>query len=203
MCWTGGTRQRVHPTGFGSVDRTLTQPAVLKDGYSLCRCRRPLSVSPDGGRRAQDTAPALQSSFKVGKLGDEFGILEDDRCIHTGVFQRRYLVHELVFACSPPPPPRPQISHTILAQAGVPSRQDRGDRSPSALALIGAWMHLRLRKETTFRSDGPCWSLPVTTQRTKQVCVRGGRSSANLLQPFPSNPILGCIVSPGAQHAMD
>ena len=30
--------------------------------------------------------------------GDELGILEDDRCIDTGVFQRRYLVHELVFA---------------------------------------------------------------------------------------------------------
>ena len=49
--------------------------------------------------------------------GDEFGILEDDRCIDTGVFQRRYLVHELIFDCSPPPPPRSQISHTILTQA--------------------------------------------------------------------------------------
>ena len=48
---------------------------------------------------------------------DEFGILEDDRCIDTGVFQPRYLVHELVFACSPRPPPRPNVSHTILTQA--------------------------------------------------------------------------------------
>ena len=44
----------------------------------------------------------------------EFGILENDRCIDTGVFQRRYL---LVFACSPPPPPRLQIRHTFLTQA--------------------------------------------------------------------------------------
>ena len=48
---------------------------------------------------------------------DEFGILVDDRCIDTGAFQPRYLVHELVFACSPPPPPRPRVSHTILTQA--------------------------------------------------------------------------------------
>ena len=32
------------------------------------------------------------------RLDDEFGILGDDRCIDTGVFQPRYLV----FACSPP-----------------------------------------------------------------------------------------------------
>ena len=36
--------------------------------------------------------------------GDEFGTLEDDRCIDTGVFQHRYFLHELVFACSQPPP---------------------------------------------------------------------------------------------------
>ena len=48
---------------------------------------------------------------------DEFGILVDDRCIDTGAFQPRYLVHELVFACSLPPLPRPRVSHTILTQA--------------------------------------------------------------------------------------
>ena len=45
----------------------------------------------------------------------EFGILEDDRCIDTGVFQQCYLLHELVFACSSPPPQQPQISCTILS----------------------------------------------------------------------------------------
>ena len=60
------------------------------------------------GRRALGTAPTLQSCDRVGK--HKFGILEDERCIDTGVFQRRYLVHELVFACSPPPPPRRKIS---------------------------------------------------------------------------------------------
>ena len=45
------------------------------------------------------------------------GVLEDDTCIDTGVFQQPYLLHELVLARSPPPPPCPQISHTILSQA--------------------------------------------------------------------------------------
>ena len=44
------------------------------------------------GRSLQDAAPVLQGSG-------------------------RYLVHELVFACSPLPPPRLQTSHTILTQA--------------------------------------------------------------------------------------
>ena len=35
---------------------------------------------------------------------DEFGILEDERCIDKGVFQNRYLLDELVFACSDVPP---------------------------------------------------------------------------------------------------
>ena len=34
---------------------------------------------------------------------DELGLLEDDPCIDTGRFQERYLLHELVFACSNPP----------------------------------------------------------------------------------------------------
>ena len=49
--------------------------------------------------------------------GDEFGILEDDRGIDTGVFQQRYFLHELPLACSPHPPPRRQISCTILSEA--------------------------------------------------------------------------------------
>ena len=50
---------------------------------------------------------------------DEFGILEDERCIHTGIFQSRYLLHELVFGCSHPPPRRLHISFTILTQTEV------------------------------------------------------------------------------------
>ena len=54
----------------------------------------------------------------VGESSDEeFGILQDDRCIDTGVFQERHLLHELVFACSQFLPRQPQISFTILTQA--------------------------------------------------------------------------------------
>ena len=48
---------------------------------------------------------------------DEFGILEYERRIDTGVFQERYFLDELVFACSHPLPRQPQISFTILTQA--------------------------------------------------------------------------------------
>ena len=50
-------------------------------------------------------------------FGDKCGTLEDDRCIDTGVFPKRCLLHELVFACSQAPPQQPQISYNILAQA--------------------------------------------------------------------------------------
>ena len=64
------------------------------------------------------TSPRFfKAATKGESSGDEFGILEDDRCIDTRVIQRRYLAHELVFACSPPPPPRLQTSHTILTHA--------------------------------------------------------------------------------------
>ena len=54
----------------------------------------------------------------VGESSDEeFGLLQDDRCIDTGVFQERHFLHELVFACSQALPRQPQISFTILTQA--------------------------------------------------------------------------------------
>ena len=106
---SGGIRQRVHPRWL----RQRRQPTVLEDGYSPWWVLAP----SQHGRSTQDTAPVLQSSDKVGNLGDEFGILEDGRCTDAEVFQRRYLVHELVFACSPLPPPRLQVSHTILTRA--------------------------------------------------------------------------------------
>ena len=44
-------------------------------------------------------------------------MLEDDRCIDTSVFQQRYFLHELVFACSQHPPQHPRGCYTILTQA--------------------------------------------------------------------------------------
>ena len=60
-------------------------------------------------------------------------------------------MHELVLACSPPPPPRPQISYTILSQAdcvrsgsgslrvGPPLGHNHGIGSARELVTVGAW----------------------------------------------------------------
>ena len=120
----GGIRQRVPPQWLRQRGQnahathsaqgwlqSLVVPATSQHGAT------PQLFTPEGGRSAQDTAPVLQSSDRVRKLGGricDLG-LGGRQCIDTGVFQRRHLVHELVFACSPPP--RHQISHTILTQA--------------------------------------------------------------------------------------
>ena len=110
---SGGIRQRAHPQWLRQRRQNPTQPTVLNDGYSPRWLTRLLSF--DEARR---TPPRFfEAATRVGNLGDEFGILEDDRCIDTGIFQRRCLVYELVFTGSPPPPPRLQISRTILTQA--------------------------------------------------------------------------------------
>ena len=81
---------------------------VLKDGSSSSWRRCP----PSMGEACKTPLRFFKGVTEGESSGDEFGILEDDRCIDTGVFQRRYLVHELVFACS-----HLQTSHTILTQA--------------------------------------------------------------------------------------
>ena len=99
-------------------------PQVSKSPYRLTDREQPPSTAP----RFNSSSPlahcadwTLVRFFKVATAsessGDEFGILEDDRCIDKGVFQHRLLLHELVLACSPPSPPRPQISYTILSHA--------------------------------------------------------------------------------------
>ena len=47
---------------------------------------------------------------------DEFGVLSDERCVDEGVFRSRYLLHELVFACSDILP-RPCVSFNLLKQS--------------------------------------------------------------------------------------
>ena len=71
------------------------------------------------GLKRDDTSERHIRTWAAGpeSSGNEFGFLEDDRWIDTGVFQQRYLLHELVFARSQPPPQQPQISYSILSQA--------------------------------------------------------------------------------------
>ena len=115
--WTrsrGGTRQRAHPHRLRQRrhDHHATRCAQKRRQLQLA------SASSRHGRSLPKTPPRFFKTATAGESsGDEFGILEDDRCIDTGVCQRRHLVHELVFACSPPAPRHLQISHTILTQA--------------------------------------------------------------------------------------
>ena len=157
--------------------------------------------------------------FKAATESTNFGILEDDRCIDTGVFQRRYLVQELVFACSPPPPPCLQNSHTILTEAdwcagravawcglGLLSHHYRGVGIPSVLALIGAYdAVLRCTLGTERRPLFSGLDLRRLKGRNTGVCVKVGLLDISLStqQPFPSSPISGHGVCPGANHAME
>ena len=109
--WVGYDSIRNH-NGSGNGDRTTTQPVVLKDGYSPSSPRR----SPAWTKPARHRPGSSRQRQKEKARGDEFGILADDRCIDNGVFQRFFLVHELVFACSPLPPSRLQISNTFLTE---------------------------------------------------------------------------------------
>ena len=69
--------------------------------------------APETGKR-----PARYTKVAVGmeSSGEEFGILEDERCTYKGVFQNRCLVHESVLACDDIPP-RPHISFILLTQS--------------------------------------------------------------------------------------
>ena len=69
------------------------------------------------GLRRKDAGPILQHGDSSGKFRRRiWGI--GGRSLHRHiVFQQRYLLHELVFACSHPTPQRPRISYTILNQA--------------------------------------------------------------------------------------
>ena len=104
--WTrrlGGIRQRAHPQRLRQRRQIhhATHGAQGRVQFQLA------SASSQHGRSLHDIAQFFKEATEGESSGDEFGILEDDRCIDTGVFQRRHLVHELVFACSPPPAAAP------------------------------------------------------------------------------------------------
>ena len=91
-------------TTGNSEFKTFPSPRVPKSPYRLTDRQRPPSValcsnSPSSSTDCADWTPARFLKVATGpeSSGDEFGILEDDRCIDTGVYQQRYLSHELVY----------------------------------------------------------------------------------------------------------
>ena len=93
----------------------------------------------------------FKAATEAESSGDEFGILEDDRCIDTGIFQRRYRARIGVCLWPAPTAAIPdQLHHPDSSRlacrsrsgplrAGTPpSHHDRGVGISSVLALIGA-----------------------------------------------------------------
>ena len=192
--WVGYDSVGTH-SGSSNEGRA-TQSIVLKDGCSSSWRRRPPCMG--------ETCKTPLRFFMAATEG-ESSILEDDRCIDTGIFQCRYLVHELVFACSPPPPLRPPDqphhpdsgrlvcrSRSGSLRAGTPpSHHDRGVGIPSVLALIGARdAVLGLRR---FRRENKC------------ACAVVGPLATSLgpQQPFSSSPTYDRGETPGANHATE
>ena len=110
---SGQTVRRASP--FSSSQYSKFQLALFTSRNKRVWRKGPTS-HPQAGQggslpRSSKVAAGAESS------DDEFGILEDERCVDTGAFQKRYLLHELVFACTDPLPLRPQVTFTILTHA--------------------------------------------------------------------------------------
>ena len=196
----GEIRQRAHPQWLRQRGQNhhATQRAQGRTGAVPVG----LGVPPAWAKPARHRSGSSKAATEGESSGDEFGILEDDRCFDTGVFQRRHLVHELVFACSPPPPPRLPAQPYFLEssrlvcrsrsgpmRAGAPpSHQDRGPECFGTDRSLRRSVALQPghRKETTFRSEGLGWCGPAAIQIAKHGLLAVSLSPQ---QPFPSSPI--------------
>ena len=110
-------------TTDSSASNSFLWLSVLRGLHCLsCRRSSPRTAawadSPSSSARRAGAGPnSSTQATGLESSDDEYGILEDERCIDTGVFQQRCFLHELVFACSQLPPQQPRISCTLLTQA--------------------------------------------------------------------------------------
>ena len=100
----------------GRTDNPMNEPVFWLSSLPVPAC---FSLTPDMAEWADSTSRSMtwterrpdrffKEAAGAESSSDEFGILEDDRCIDTGAFQELYLLHELMFACSQPLPRQPQ-----------------------------------------------------------------------------------------------
>ena len=219
MCWDEcDTTPCASPVACGTLDRTLLRLTVPQGHHRFFRCQRPVSMAPRSGSPllTVDDAHWTQPRFpKVttgsGSSGDEFGVLEDDQCTDTDVFQQRYLVHELVFACSPFPaaalpdqPYSPDSRRVVYrsrsgpVRTGVSSQSSRPRRRELAVLRCTFGLARRPPFGVTVSAGLHPWRL-----KGQHKCVQRTVFCLPPLspqQPFHSNPKLVCIVSPGAKH---
>ena len=83
-----------------TVSTSLPRRSVCWLSGHLALACFPLSCSTSGMKEwvKSCAAGAGERTVRFAKPG--YGILEDERCIDTGVFQNRYFMHEFVFDCS-------------------------------------------------------------------------------------------------------
>ena len=104
-------------------------------------------IAPGCGRRI--------GHHRIGKLRGRIQDLGGRSMYRHRVFQQRHLVHELIFACSPPPPPRSQINHTILTQdQWCACEQSSSGGRPAARRSLRA--SVLLDEFGWLRGDSPC-----------------------------------------------
>ena len=210
----GGIRHRVRhqsPQQRGQSPHATHSAQGLSQSLSLLPAFKHSAtlwlVALGCGRRALGTAPTPQSCDRVGKLRRP--IRDLGGCIDTGVFQRRYLVYELGFACSPLS--LPHSSRVVCHWPCANWVSSQSGEEPGCMALNRAWnAALRcapgaarsLLSEVIILAGLFTWQLKQQHQSERVICDRLP-ATLSAQQPFHSCLSLGLIESPGARHAME
>ena len=141
---------------FATADNSECKTILtLKIHTCLPRSQRPADCA--------DRAPARFFNMTTGQESSEdgFGIWEDDRCIDARVFQQRHLLHELVFACSEPPP---QHGHRMGEARNVAGVAD--DHSEEQK---GGHLGSTIRAQS---SPFCCWTSAISRMRSQSRSIK-------------------------------